>query len=151
MEAEPARWRRLAVLRSRTAPQGRMSRELALVRVQQERRVSLSAALPVGKVRASGRQREMSQWRRRQGSDKEHVPWAVSRRVLKGKSVSAATRPVSMSALQHSPATQSRQKSGLPPFELRRLSGWAIVLALQASEKGRKYLGGKGNSALRAY
>src|SRR6185437_2651184 len=84
---------------------------------------ALSAQAWAWRVRESGQQPALSRRQRRQGSDKKRVSWAVSRQVSKGKSVSTATRPVSTFVLRYHLATQSRQKHGSSPFELRRSSG----------------------------
>src|SRR5579883_2066076 len=65
-----------------------------------------------------------------------------------GEFVSAAmSRLSTTSALRHQAATQSRPNEGVMAIGLLPPFGSFIVHRVSTSEKGRKYLGGKGNFA----
>jgi hypothetical protein len=87
---------------------------------------------------------------RREQADEENETSTVGPQILEGKVVSAAMQ----GSVNVRPAgqfeAQLRQIRVPKPFELRRSAGCAIVFRMQASQKGRKYLGGKGNFAARA-
>src|SRR5690242_706177 len=76
---------------------------------------------------------------------------SVTRR-SEGKFLSAATPCLSMTALRANCATQSRRNHGVArqrdAISVALPTGMSHRARVSASEKGRKYLGGKGNFAV---